>query len=145
MPHRIHTIHHHHIQKYTVVKKIEVPVIKEVKVPYKVYVIQKVPYKYYVKPLVVKVPVEYYHIKSEEHQHDKHEGGHGGDGGGHGGDGGGHGGDGGGHGGYGGGDGGYGGGDGGHGSGGHGGGDGGHHDEIPQQQFHHHQHIYHDE
>lgn len=67
-PHRIHTIHHHHIQKYTVIKKIEVPVIKEVKVPYKVYVFHKVPYKFYVKPLIVKVPIEYFHTKAEEHE-----------------------------------------------------------------------------
>lgn len=67
-PQRIHTIHHHHIQKYTVIKKIEVPEIKEVKVPYKVYVYEKVPYKYYVKPLIVKVPIEYYHTKSEKHE-----------------------------------------------------------------------------
>lgn len=72
-PKRIHTIHHHHIQKYTVIKKIEVPVIKEVKVPYKVYVFEKVPYKYYVKPLIVKVPIEYYNTKTEEHEDHGHE------------------------------------------------------------------------
>lgn len=48
--------------------------IKEVRVPYKVYVIEKVPYKYYVKPLIVKVPIDYYHTKEEEHEHEeKHE------------------------------------------------------------------------
>jgi hypothetical protein len=73
VPKHIHTVHHHHIQKYTVVKKIEVPVIKEVKVPYKVYVYEKVPYKYYVKPLIVKVPIEYHHTKEETHEHEKHE------------------------------------------------------------------------
>jgi hypothetical protein len=72
-PQRIHTIHHHHIQKYTVIKKIEVPVIKEVKVPYNVYVFEKVPYKFYVKPLVVKVPIEYYDTKEEKHEHHGHD------------------------------------------------------------------------
>lgn len=58
-PKHIHTVHHHHIQKYTVIKKIPYEVIKEIKVPYKVYVFEKVPYKYYVKPLIVKVPIDY--------------------------------------------------------------------------------------
>lgn len=66
---RIHTIHHHHIQKYPVIKKIEVPVFKEVRVPYNVYVFEKVPYKFYVKPLIVKVPIEYYHTNEEKHEH----------------------------------------------------------------------------
>lgn len=72
-PERIHTIHHHHIQKYTVIKKIEVPVFKHVRVPYKVYVFEKVPYKYYVKPLIVKVPIDYYHTKEEKHEHHEEE------------------------------------------------------------------------
>lgn len=58
-PQHIHTVHHHHIQKYTVIKKVPYEVIKEIKVPYKVYVFEKVPYKYYVKPLIVKVPIDY--------------------------------------------------------------------------------------
>lgn len=52
------------------IKKIEVPVIKEVRVPYKVYEIIKVPYNYYVKPLIVKVPIDYYHTKEEQHEHE---------------------------------------------------------------------------
>lgn len=65
--------------------------IKEIKVPYKVYVFEKVPYKYYVKPLVVKVPIDYvsfvtarragvlksnpfqYHTKEEKHEHHEEE------------------------------------------------------------------------
>lgn len=48
------------------------PVIKEVKVPYYVYVPVKAPYKYMVEPLTVKVPVEYYHTETEEHDHKHH-------------------------------------------------------------------------
>lgn len=51
------------------IKKIEVPVFKEVRVPYNVYVFEKVPYKFYVKPLIVKVPIEYYHTNEEKHEH----------------------------------------------------------------------------
>lgn len=69
-PKHIHTVHHHHIQKYQVVEKIEVPKVKEIKVPFKVYHWEKVPYKYYVSPLIVKVPISYYHTKTEEF--DKH-------------------------------------------------------------------------
>lgn len=43
VPYKIHTIHHHHTEKFPVYKKIEVPVIKEVKVPYPVHVPIKVP------------------------------------------------------------------------------------------------------
>lgn len=43
VPYHVHTVHHHHIQKYPVYKKIEVPVIKEVKVPFPVHVPVKVP------------------------------------------------------------------------------------------------------
>jgi hypothetical protein len=31
-------VHHHHVEKYPVYKKIEVPVVKEVKVPFTVHV-----------------------------------------------------------------------------------------------------------
>lgn len=31
VPYHVHTVHHHHIKKYPVYKKIEVPVYKEVK------------------------------------------------------------------------------------------------------------------
>lgn len=66
------------------IKKIEVPVIKEIKVPYYVYVPFKQPYPYHVKPYIVKVPINYYHTKTEEHGHvnvipaheDHHEHGH---------------------------------------------------------------------
>lgn len=104
------------MKKYTVVKKVENQKIKEVPVPYKVYHIEKVPYKYYVHPLIVKVPIEYFHTKHEEIE--KHHGGGGGGGGGGGHGGGGHG-------------------------GGHGGGgkDEYHHDDVEQQQ----QHYEHDE
>lgn len=47
--------------------------IKEVRVPYKVYVFEKVPYKYYVKPLIVKVPIDYYHTKETKHEHKEEE------------------------------------------------------------------------
>ncbi|CAG9799290.1 unnamed protein product [Chironomus riparius] len=67
----IHTIHHHHVQKYEVIKKVEVPIIKEVKVPYYVYVPIKYPYTYTVKPFIVKVPIEYYNTQSDEHGHVK--------------------------------------------------------------------------
>lgn len=43
VPFKVHTIHHHHTEKFPVYKKIEVPVIKEVKVPYPVHVPVKVP------------------------------------------------------------------------------------------------------
>lgn len=59
-----------------------VPKIKEVPVPYKVYHVEKVPYKYYVNPLIVKVPIEYYKTKTEEF--DKHHSTGGGGGHGHG-------------------------------------------------------------
>lgn len=38
VPYKIHTIHHHHTEKFPVYKKVEVPVIKEIKVPYPVHV-----------------------------------------------------------------------------------------------------------
>lgn len=31
VPYHVHTVHHHHVKKYPVYKKIEVPVYKEVK------------------------------------------------------------------------------------------------------------------
>lgn len=31
VPYHVHTVHHHHVEKYPVYKKIEVPVVKEVK------------------------------------------------------------------------------------------------------------------
>lgn len=62
----IHTVHHHHIQKQTFIKKIEVPVIKEVKVPFYIYEAFKAPYPYFVHPYIVKVPIEY-------HDEEKHE------------------------------------------------------------------------
>lgn len=65
----IHTIHHHHVQKYEVIKKVEVPVIKEIKVPFNVYVPIKYPYTYTVKPYIVNVPIEYYNTQSDEHGH----------------------------------------------------------------------------
>jgi hypothetical protein len=34
VPYKIHTVHHHHTEKVPVIKKIEIPVLKEVKVPY---------------------------------------------------------------------------------------------------------------
>jgi hypothetical protein len=37
IPYKIHTVHHHHVQKFPVYKKIEVPVIKEIKVPFPVH------------------------------------------------------------------------------------------------------------
>lgn len=43
VPYKIHTVHHHHTEKFPVIKKIEVPVIKEIKVPYPVHVPIKVP------------------------------------------------------------------------------------------------------
>lgn len=43
VPYHVHTIHHHHVEKYPVYKKIEVPVIKEIKVPYPVHYPVKVP------------------------------------------------------------------------------------------------------
>ncbi|CRL00264.1 CLUMA_CG013537, isoform A [Clunio marinus] len=89
VPYKIHTIHHHHTEKFPVYKKIEVPVIKEVKVPYPVHVPVKVPYPVVVKPHVVTVPVHHYPVHSETHQHHEshheshgegghEEGGHGG-------------------------------------------------------------------
>lgn len=66
-PERIHTIHHHHVKKQTIIKKIEVPVIKEIKVPYNVYVPYKVPYTFHVPAHVVKVPIEYFYTRTEEH------------------------------------------------------------------------------
>lgn len=77
MPQRIHTIHHHHIQKQTIIKKIEVPVIKEIKVPYYVYEPFKVPYHYMVKPYIVKVPIEYYKEEKHEDVHHGDDEGHG--------------------------------------------------------------------
>lgn len=68
-PKHIHTVHHHHIQKQTIYKKINVPVIKEVKVPYYVYEPFKVPYHYLVKPYIVKVPIEYHHEEKHEDVH----------------------------------------------------------------------------
>jgi hypothetical protein len=38
VPYKIHTVHHHHTEKFPVYKKIEVPVVKEIKVPYPVHV-----------------------------------------------------------------------------------------------------------
>ncbi len=70
VPQRIHTIHHHHIQKQTILKKIKVPVIKEVKVPYYIYEPIKVPYHYILKPYIVKVPIEY---QNEEKHEDVYE------------------------------------------------------------------------
>jgi hypothetical protein len=32
IPYKIHTVHHHHTEKFPVYKKVEVPVVKEVKV-----------------------------------------------------------------------------------------------------------------
>jgi hypothetical protein len=49
IPYKIHTVHHHHTEKFPVYKKVEVPVIKEIKVPYPVHYPVKVPY-----PVVVK-------------------------------------------------------------------------------------------
>lgn len=69
VPYKIHTVHHHHTEKFPVYKKIEVPVIKEVKVPYPVHVPIKVPYPVVVKPHVVTVPVHHQPIHTEEHQH----------------------------------------------------------------------------
>jgi hypothetical protein len=34
IPYKIHTVHHHHTEKFPVYKKVEVPVVKEIKVPY---------------------------------------------------------------------------------------------------------------
>lgn len=73
MPKHIHTVHHHHTVKETIIKKVQVPVIKEVKVPYYVYEPIKVPYAYYVKPYIVKVPIEYYKEEKHEHIHPKEE------------------------------------------------------------------------
>lgn len=74
MPKHIHTVHHHHIQKQTIIKKIKVPVIKEVKVPFYVYEPFKVPYHYIVEPYIVKVPIEYHNEeKHEEVHHPSHE------------------------------------------------------------------------
>lgn len=50
VPYKIHTVHHHHTETYPVIKKIEIPTIKEVKVPYPVHYPVKVPY-----PVIVKV------------------------------------------------------------------------------------------
>ncbi|KAG5670273.1 hypothetical protein PVAND_000550 [Polypedilum vanderplanki] len=69
VPYKIHTIHHHHTEKFPVYKKIEVPVVKEVKVPYPVHVPIKVPYPVVVKPHVVTVPVHHHPVHTEEHQH----------------------------------------------------------------------------
>lgn len=66
-PEHIHTVHHYHVKKFDVIKKIEVPVIKEIKVPYYVYVPIKYPYTYTVKPYVVNVPIEYYDTHTDEH------------------------------------------------------------------------------
>jgi hypothetical protein len=68
-PVRIHTIHHHHVKKYPVYKKIEVPVIKETKVPFTVHVPIKSPYPVVIKPYIVKVPVHHYPVHTSEHQH----------------------------------------------------------------------------
>ncbi|CAO1364904.1 unnamed protein product [Diamesa serratosioi] len=80
VPYHVHTIHHHHISKYPVYKKIEVPVIKEIKVPYPVHYAVKVPYPVIVKPYIVTVPVHHYPVHKEEHvthhkqseQHEQH-------------------------------------------------------------------------
>jgi hypothetical protein len=69
VPYQIHTVHHHHIQKYQVVKKVEVPVIKKTKYPYYVKVPIKVPYPVVVKPHVVEIPIHKYPIHSSEHKH----------------------------------------------------------------------------
>ncbi|CAG9807904.1 unnamed protein product [Chironomus riparius] len=69
VPYKIHTVHHHHTEKYPVYKKVEVPVVKEVKVPYPVHVPVKVPYPVVIKPHVVTVPVHHQPIHTEEHKH----------------------------------------------------------------------------
>ncbi|CAO1330212.1 unnamed protein product [Diamesa hyperborea] len=79
VPYHVHTIHHHHVEKYPVYKKIEVPVIKEIKVPYPVHYPVKVPYPVIVKPHVVTVPVHHYPVHQEQHithheQSNHHEG-----------------------------------------------------------------------
>lgn len=77
IPYKIHTVHHHHVEKFPVYKKVEVPVIKEIKVPYPVHVPIKVPYPVVVKPHIVTVPVHHYPVHTSEHQHEHHDGGHG--------------------------------------------------------------------
>lgn len=67
VPYHIRTVHHHHIQKYPVYKKVAVPVYKEVKVPYPVHYPVKVPYPVIVKPYVVTVPVHHNPIHNEQH------------------------------------------------------------------------------
>ena len=69
-PQRIHTVHHHHVLKQTIIKKVNVPVIKEVKVPFYIYEFVKVPYAYHVAPYIVKVPIEYYPEEKHEHIHE---------------------------------------------------------------------------
>lgn len=69
VPYHIHTVHHHHVEKFPVYKKIEVPVVREVKVPFPVHVPVKVPYPVVVKPHVVTVPVHHYPVHTSEHQH----------------------------------------------------------------------------
>jgi hypothetical protein len=69
VPYKIHTVHHHHIQKYQVIKKIEVPVIKKTKYPYYIKVPIKVPYPVVVKPHVVEIPIHKYPVHSSEHKH----------------------------------------------------------------------------
>lgn len=84
-------MHHHHTEKYPVYKKVEVPVVKEVKVPFPVHVpgnflilffnnsvfyllcysinVVKVPYPVVIKPHIVTVPVHHNPVHTEEHQH----------------------------------------------------------------------------
>lgn len=72
-PQHIHTVHHHHLQKQTIIKKIKVPVVKEIKVPYYVYEPIKVPYHYVVEPYIVKVPIEYHNEEKHEDVHHSHK------------------------------------------------------------------------
>lgn len=76
VPYKVHTVHHHHV------KKVKVPVVKEVEVVKEVPVVKHVPVpvvKHVPYPVVKKVEVEKkvyvpVHVHHEEHQEEQHKG-----------------------------------------------------------------------
>uniref|UniRef100_U5EPV2 Putative cuticle protein cph36 n=1 Tax=Corethrella appendiculata TaxID=1370023 RepID=U5EPV2_9DIPT len=62
VPYKVHTIHHHHVEKVPVIK--HVPIVKHVPVYKEVHV-----------PVIKEVPVHYHHDHHDHHDfhHDHHE------------------------------------------------------------------------
>ena len=69
VPYKVHTVHHHHVQKVPIYKEVQVikhvPVIKEVHVP----VVKEVHV-----PVHVPVHVDHHHHHEDHHEVDYHKG-----------------------------------------------------------------------